>query len=231
MTKIQFSLITPLLLLCQSAYASAYIEVREAWNSASEEHQFKLGAGYNFENSAGLLYQTVFNTGKDLDQLKHSFDEIEGWYPLWNITQALTFYGGGIINSTNTGSSSSPYVQLGYLVNPRFAVAFKYRYNHTHYRTADLAGDMRYNDSHQLVIVANYKINDVWSYEFEPDLFLNTGEYNRKNNKDHSWELNHKFTWKMTAQWRPFIQLSWLDRDVKNHAEQYRVRLGIRYYF
>ena len=210
--------------------AGGYLEVREAWNSASEEHQFKVGAGYNFDNGAGVLFQTVYNTA-ELDQFKHSFDEFEGWYPLWEITDKLTLSPGGILNSTSAGSTTSPYVQLGYSVNPDLAVAFKYRYNHMNYQTRDINSEMNYNDNHQLVMVVNYKINDSLTYEFEPDLYLNSGDYNRKNGKDHSWELNHKFSWKITHHWRPFVQLSWLDRDINNHAEQYRIRLGMRYYF
>lgn len=223
-------LITLLAIIPCMCQAAGYIEVREAWNSASEEHQFKLGAGYNFANGAGLLYQSAWNTGK-LDQLKHTFDELEGWYPLWAITDNLTLSPGGIINSTSAGSATSPYVQLGYKYSDRLGMAFKYRYNHMNYRTPDLQGEQKYNDSHQLIAVINYKINPGLTYEFEPDLFLNTGEYRRKNGRDHSWELNHKLTWKMTDSWRPFVQLSWLDRDIRNNAEQYRIRLGIRYYF
>lgn len=213
------------------ASAGGYIEVREAYESASKDHQLKLGGGYNFDNGAGVLYQTVFNTGKSMQQLKHTFDEIEGWYPLWNITDKLTFYPGGIINLTNAGSTTSPYLQLGYVYNRDLAMAFKYRYNHMNYKTFDLEGEQDYNDSHQLILVVNYKISEKVSYEFEPDLYINTGNYRRKNGKDHSWELNHKFTWKMTPVWRPFVQLSWLDRDIGNNAERYRIRLGIRYYF
>lgn len=213
------------------ASAGGYIEVREAYESASKDHQLKLGGGYNFDNGAGVLYQTVFNTGKSMQQLKHTFDEIEGWYPLWNITDKLTFYPGGIINLTNAGSTTAPYLQLGYVYNRDLAMAFKYRYNHMNYKTFDLEGKQDYNDSHQLILVVNYKISEKVSYEFEPDLYINTGNYRRKNGKDHSWELNHKFTWKMTPVWRPFVQLSWLDRDIGNNAERYRIRLGIRYYF
>lgn len=213
------------------ASAGGYIEVREAYESASKDHQLKLGGGYNFHNGAGVLYQTVFNTGKSMQQLKHTFDEIEGWYSLWNITDKLTFYPGGIINSTNAGSTTAPYLQLGYVYNRDLAMAFKYRYNHMNYKTFDLEGEQDYNDSHQLILVVNYKLSEKVSYEFEPDLYINTGNYRRKNGKDHSWELNHKFTWKMTPVWRPFVQLSWLDRDIGNNAERYRIRLGIRYYF
>lgn len=218
------------LMLPAFSHAGGFLEIREAWNSASEEHQFKLGAGYNFTNGAGLLFQTVYNTA-ELDQFKHSFDEIEGWYPLWNITDKLDLSPGGILNSTSAGSTTAPYLQLGYSATPALAMAFKYRYNHTNYKTRDLNGEMNYNDSHQLILVVNYKINEAFSYEFEPDYYLNTDEYSRKNGKDHSWELNHKLTWKVTQNWRPFIQLSWLDRDCNNHAEQYRIRLGVRYYF
>lgn len=211
--------------------AGGFIEAREAWESASKDHQLKLGGGYNFDNGAGVLYQTVFNTGQDLNQLKHTFDELEGWYPLWHITDSLTFYPGGIVNSTNAGSTTSPYVQLGYVYDADLAMAFKYRFNHMNYKTADLQNQEDYNDNHQLVAVINYKLTDSVSYEFEPDLYINTGDYKRKNGKDHSWELNHKFSWKMTKTWRPFVQLSWLDRDNSNNAERYRLRLGMRYYF
>lgn len=211
--------------------AGGYIEIREAWNSASEEHQLKLGAGYNFDNGAGVIYQSAFNTGQSLDQLKHSFDEIEGWYPLWKINKSTTFFVGGLVNVTKDGSTTAPYVHVAYNANKDLVLVAKYKYNHLNHMTSNVYGEMDYNDNHQLILVANYKITDTLAYEFEPNLYINTADYDRKNNKDHSWEINNKLTWKMTQQWRPFIQISWLDRDSKNHAEQIRIRLGIRYYF
>ncbi|MFV0575875.1 MAG: oligogalacturonate-specific porin KdgM family protein [Vibrio sp.] len=210
--------------------AGGYLEIREAFESASDDHQLKLGGGYNFDNGAGMTFQTVYNTAK-LDELKHTFDEVEGWYPLWNITENLTFVPGGIINSTSDGSTVSPYAMFTYGINPDLMIAFKYRYNHMDYDTTDLDGEDDRNDNHQLVGLLNYKISDSLTYEFEPDLYINTGHYHRKNGKDHSWELNHKFTWKMNKNWKPYTQLSWLDRDCSNHAERYRIRLGVKYYF
>lgn len=73
-----------LLLLSVSAYSwasSGFIELRNAWMTGSESDEFKLGGGYNFDNGAGVLFSTLYNLDK-FNQLKHSYNELEGWYPI-----------------------------------------------------------------------------------------------------------------------------------------------------
>lgn len=45
-------------------FAGAYVETREAYNTASELHEVILRAGYNFDMGAGLMFTNAYNVGK-----------------------------------------------------------------------------------------------------------------------------------------------------------------------
>jgi len=70
-------------------FAGAYVETREAYNTASEMHEVILRAGYNFDMGAGLMFTNAYNLGK-WDELKHSYNEIEGWHSLNPPTNSLS---------------------------------------------------------------------------------------------------------------------------------------------
>ncbi|MGE5915700.1 oligogalacturonate-specific porin KdgM family protein, partial [Klebsiella pneumoniae] len=94
-------------------FAGAYVETREAYNTASEMHEVILRAGYNFDMGAGLMFTNAYNVGK-WDELKHSYNEIEGWYPLFKPTDKLTFQPGGLINDSSAGSGGAVYLDTNY---------------------------------------------------------------------------------------------------------------------
>lgn len=210
--------------------AGPWIEVREAYNTASKKHEFVLRGAYNFSNGAGIMLTNAYNTNK-YDELKHSYNEIEGWYPFFKPTQEFTVSPALIITDNTDGSTVSPYVDMNYKFTPDFNVTFRYRYNHKNYETPDLNGNNDKDSTHQLVMYWNYKINDTWAYTFEPDYFMNINDYHRANGKDHSWELNNKLVYTYDQHWKPYVEASWLDRSVQYDKEQYRFRVGIRYYF
>ncbi|WP_272888339.1 oligogalacturonate-specific porin KdgM family protein, partial [Cronobacter sakazakii] len=110
-------------LLCSSvpcaAFAGAYVETREAYNTASELHEVILRAGYNFDMGAGLMTTNAYNVGK-WDEIKHSYNEIEGWYPLFKPTENLTFQPGGLINDSIDGSGGALYLDTNYKFTPWF---------------------------------------------------------------------------------------------------------------
>lgn len=228
----KYLVIPALLASCLSATASAagYIEAREGYNTASDKHELALRAGYGFENGAGIMYTNAYNTNH-WNELKTSYNELEGWYPLYKITPELTFQLGGLINSSSAGSGVSAYGDMNYKFTPDFNITTRYRYNHKNYQTLNAIGDYEHNDTHQFIMYWNYKINDMWSYTFEPDYYIATNDFKQKNGKKQSWELNNKLTYNYDAHWRPFLELSWLDRWVDYNKEQYRIRVGVRYYF
>ena len=44
-------------------FAGAYVETREAYNTASELHEVILRAGYNFDMGTGLMFTNAYNVG------------------------------------------------------------------------------------------------------------------------------------------------------------------------
>ncbi len=221
-------------LLCSSvpcaAFAGAYAETREAYNTASELHEVILRAGYNFDMGAGLMATNAYNVGK-WDEIKHNYNEIEGWYPLFKPTENLTFQPGGLINDSIDGSGGALYLDTNYKFTPWFNLTVRYRYNHNNYDTPDFNGKMDKNDTHKFANYWNFKVTDKLAYTFEPHFFQRVNDYHSKNGKDHHWEITNGFRYKLDQHWLPYVELQWLDRWNEYHREQYRLRLGLRYSF
>ncbi|MCQ4218904.1 porin OmpL [Enterobacter hormaechei] len=211
-------------------FAGAYVETREAYNTASELHEVILRAGYNFDMGAGLMFTNAYNVGK-WDELKHSYSEIEGWYPLFKPTDKLTFQPGGLINDSSAGSGGAVYLDTNYKFTDWFNLTFRYRYNHNNYDTPDYNGQMDKNDTHEFANYWNFKVTDAFFYTFEPHFFQRVNDYHSKNGKDHHWEITNKFSYKIDRNWLPYLELQWLDRWNDYNREQYRIRLGLRYSF
>lgn len=212
------------------AFAGAYVETREAYNTASDSNEVILRAGYNFDMGAGLMFTNAYNVGR-WDEIKHGYNEIEGWYPLFKPTDKLTFQPGGLINDNSDGSGGAVYLDVNYKFISYFNLTFRYRYNHNNYDTLDLKGDMDKNDTHEFANYWNFKVTDSFFYTFEPHYFQRVNNYNSKNGKDHHWEITNKFSVKIDQNWLPYLELQWLDRWNAYNSEQYRIRLGLRYTF
>lgn len=71
-----------------------YVENREAYNPASDQMEFMLRVGYNSDMGAGIMLTNTYTLQRD-DELKHGYNEIEGWYPLFKPTDKLTIQHGG----------------------------------------------------------------------------------------------------------------------------------------
>lgn len=134
-------LITFASVISASVFAAPYVETREAYNTASDLNEVILRAGYNFDMGAGLMFTNAYNVGH-WDEIKHSYNEIEGWYPLFKPTDKLTIQPGGLINDNRDGSGGAVYLDVNYKFISYFNLTFRYRYNHSNYDTWDLNGNM-----------------------------------------------------------------------------------------
>ncbi|WP_312315455.1 porin OmpL [Atlantibacter sp.] len=210
--------------------AGAYVETREAYNTASDMHEVILRVGYNADSGAGIMATNAYDAGR-WDQIKHSYNEIEGWYPLFKPTDKLTFQPGGLINDNRDGSGGAVYLDTNYKFTPTFNLTVRYRYNHNNYDTPDFNGKMDKNDTHEFANYWNFKLTDDFTYIFEPHFFQRVNDYHSKNGKDHHWEITNGFRYKLDQHWLPYLELQWLDRWNDYNKEQYRIRLGLRYSF
>lgn len=59
--------------------------------------EFMLRVGYNSDMGAGIMLTNTYTLQRD-NELKHGYNEIEGWYPLFKPTDKLTIQPGGLIN-------------------------------------------------------------------------------------------------------------------------------------
>ncbi|MFA3778442.1 porin OmpL [Yersinia sp. 1652 StPb PI] len=223
-------LITSLVCSASAFAGRAYVETRAAYNTASELHEVILRGGYNFDNGSGLMLTNAYNTGK-MDQFKHSYNELEGWYPLFRPTDKFTISPGGLVNSNSSGSGGSAYMDFNYKFLPVFNLTARYRYNHNNYESKDLNGHYAHNDTHEFATYWNFKLTDALSYTFEPHYFVRVNDFHGKNGKSSHWEITNKFSYKIDTHWMPYFELQWLDRWNEYNSEQYRFRLGLRYTF
>lgn len=120
-----------------SVFAGAYVENREAYNLASDQGEVMLRVGYNFDMGAGIMLTNTYNFQRE-DELKHGYNEIEGWYPLFKPTDELTIQPGGLINDKSIGSGGAVYLDVNYKFMPWFNLTVRNRYNHNNYSSTDL---------------------------------------------------------------------------------------------
>lgn len=225
------SLILVSSIISSSAFAGAYVENREAYNLASDQQEIMLRVGYNFDMGAGIMLTNTYNLQRD-DELKHGYNEIEGWYPLFKPTDKLTIQPGGLINDKSIGSGGSVYLDVNYKFTPWFNLTVRNRYNHNNYSSTDLNGELDNNDTYEIGNYWNFIITDKFSYTFEPHYFMRVNDFNSSNGKDHHWEITNTFRYRINEHWLPYIELRWLDRNVEPyHREQNQIRIGAKYFF
>lgn len=208
--------------------AATWIENRYAHTTSVQKNQYKLGAGHIFDNGAGLLAATFYDLGSDFDQMKSTFQEFEGWYPIkfddkWSVTV------GGLTDIDSNGVKLAPYASLNYVINKTVNVSARYRFNKMMHKEKDLNGDMDYNDSHQYDLYLNWQATDKLWLQFNPEYIVNINEFNAANGEKGHWEPAVVARYRMNKNWMPFAEVAWLDEDQFGH-DQVRYRLGIRYY-
>ncbi|NDL62122.1 oligogalacturonate-specific porin KdgM family protein [Acerihabitans arboris] len=230
MKKITFlAMGLPLACCTLNAMASAtWIDNRYAHTTASEKNQYKIGAGHIFDNGAGVLVSSMYDLGQDFGQLRSTFQEYEGWYPLplndkWSITP------GGLTDIDSSGTKLAPYISLDYKFSKVVSVSTRYRYNHMTHQERDYNNEMDFNDSHQIDLFLNYQATDKLWLQFNPEFFINTGDYYASNGKKTHWEPSIVARYRVNQHWMPYAEVAWLDQD-QNNDNQVRFRLGIRYY-
>ena len=214
-----------------SVFAGAYVENREAYNLASDQGEVMLRVGYNFDMGAGIMLTNTYNYQRE-DELKHGYNEIEGWYPLFKPTDKLTIQPGGLINDKSIGSGGAVYLDVNYKFTPWFNLTVRNRYNHNNYSSTDLNGELDNNDTYEVGTYWNFKITEKFSCTFEPHYFMRVNDFNSSNGKDHHWEITNTFRYRINEHWLPYFELRWLDRNVEPyHREQNQIRIGTKYFF
>ncbi|MDM3464461.1 oligogalacturonate-specific porin KdgM family protein [Citrobacter sp. Cb031] len=220
----------PLSCLSLNALAAAtWVDNRYAHTWGPEKNQYKIGGGHIFDNGAGVLVSAMYDLGHNFDQMKSSFQEFEGWYPVplndkWSITP------GGLSDIDSAGTKIAPYISLDYKLNKVLSFSTRYRYNHMTHKETDYNGYMDYNDTHQIDLFLNYQATDKLWLQLNPEFFVNTGDYYASNGKKTHWEPSIVARYRMNKNWMPYTEIAWLDKD-QNNDNQVRLRVGIRYYF
>ncbi len=208
--------------------AATWVDNRYAHTTASEKNQYKIGLGHIFDNGAGVLASAMYDLGQDFDQMKSSFQEFEGWYPV-PLDEKWTLTPGGLTDIDSNGTKLAPYLTLDYKINKDLSFSGRYRYNHMTHKEYDYNGYMDYNDSHQFDLYLNYQATEKLWLQLNPEFFVNTNDFNASNGQKTHWEPSIVARYRLDKHWLPYAEVAWLDQD-QNHDDQVRFRLGIRYY-
>ncbi len=166
-----------------SVFAGAYVENREAYNLASDQMEFMLRVGYNSDMGAGIMLTNTYTLQRD-DELKHGYNEIEGWYPLFKPTDKLTIQPGGLINDKSIGSGGAVYLDVNYKFTPWFNLTVRNRYNHNNYCLLYTSRSNGTKHHWEITNTFRYRINEHWLPYFELRwLDRNVGPYHREQNQ------------------------------------------------
>ena len=139
--------------------AATWVDNRYAHTTASEKNQYKIGLGHIFDNGAGVLASAMYDLGQDFNQMKSSFQEFEGWYPI-PLNEKWTLTPGGLTDIDSKGTKLAPYISLDYKISKSLSFSSRYRYNHMTHKDRDYNGYMDYNDSHQFDLYLNYQATE-----------------------------------------------------------------------
>ncbi len=224
-----FTIALPLTLFTMNAFSAAtWVDNRYAHTTASEKNQYKIGAGHIFDNGAGILVSAMYDLGQNFDQMRSTFQEYEGWYPV-PLNDKWTLTPGGLSDIDSNGTKIAPYLGLDYKVSKVFSIGSRYRYNHMTHKEHDYNGNMNYNDSHQFDLFFNYQATDKLWLQLNPEFFVNANDFNASNGQKTHWEPSIVARYRLDKNWMPYAEVAWLDQD-QNHDDQVRFRIGIRFY-
>ena len=209
--------------------SQTWIDNRYAHVYSAETNQYKIGIGHLFDNKSGLLASSVYDLGQNFQQFKSAFQEFEGWYNV-DLDQHWSLQPGGLVDTTSDGNIISPYFGVNYSFNPGVLLGFRYRYNHNTKKTIDLSGVPEYDDTHHMSIFFSQQVTEKLSIQFIPELLINTNNFREANGSKHHWEIALAGRYRINANWVPYSEITWLDRD-QNNDNLIRLRVGVRYYF
>lgn len=236
MNKIKLAINTLLIsgAICYSvqAVAGPFVEVRERFRTNTNLHQLKLGGGYYFENGAGVLISQFYNMGNDYQQFKHSFNEYEGWYPVWKSDDKKWRVDvGAQFDSDANGSSECGNIGFLYYISDMFTTGARYRYINMNHKNINHEGDLAYANQHQIDYYFNVKFNNQLTLALNPTYYYHMNDFRGKNDKNYHLEMMATLFYKMTDHWAFGPHVGWMDKDAADNRQAWLVGLTTRYYF
>lgn len=207
----------------------SWIDIRDGYETAYSRHELSLRGGYDFANTAGIMLTSAYNL-EAMEQFKHSWSELEGWYPLITF-KPLAISGGALINENTEGSGGAGYFDFKYLAKEDLTVTVRTRYNYRNYDSENLYSNRKPADTFESHVGVNYAISKEWNYYFELAHFKHLNNFHAGNDKGYHVEVDNVLTYIGFKHIQPSLSLAYLDRSVQKNNENYRIRLGLRYNF
>lgn len=209
--------------------AGPWIEARDGYETAYNRHELAFRGGYDFNNGAGVMLTNAYNL-EAYEQLKHSWNELEGWYPFLSLSE-LTIFVGAIVNENTEGSGGAGYFDFRYTVSPSLSFTLRTRYNYRNYDSVNYLGKKDPDNNMETHIGMNYVINNEWNYYLEPAYYSHFNDFHASNDKNYHWEVDNVFTYTGFKHAQPYFSAAYMDRVTAKHDDNYRIRIGLRYNF
>lgn len=216
------------LILPSVTHATSWFDVREQYNTYTNQNQNKLGFGHIFDDGSGVLISNLNSTGEHLDRYYSSFQEYEGWYNI-KLNDKVSMAPGGLVDVSATGTTQAPYFGATYTLDKQLSIGGRYRYNHQSGVTTNTLGDLKHNDTHQLDMFISYQVTPKLWMQINPEYFMNTNDFKSTNGKSSHWEPSLIARYRFNQQWMGYTEATWLDKAADN-SNIMRYRVGVRYF-
>ncbi|MBK0167391.1 oligogalacturonate-specific porin KdgM family protein [Klebsiella sp. S69] len=178
-------------------------------------------------------FETNADLGKNLDQWKSSYEEMEFNKPFPLGDSNFWLEPGVVFHWESAGSRVDPYVGIGYHFDPSLRTVLRYRYNHQNHDSQTLQGDWDDSSEHRAdIYLTKIFTKDFW-VQYNPTFYSKThkDKFKYANGKNHMLQHNFSFTFRTTPSFYPFFELGYMDKykDGDDTKNEYQLRVGFKY--
>jgi oligogalacturonate-specific porin family protein len=180
-------------LLAVTAVAqAATIDTRLSYDSVAEDYTARILVSNTWANGFGASLEapiTLTSTkySGQMDTLRTGTTEIVASYT-YRFSPEMFIRPGLSTLVSSAGSTSRPFVTLGYKLSDTWDASVRYRYGHRNYDTLDLSNKLDRDDAHNLTLWAGYKLNSSVNLEYQLDYIKKVNNYFNDNKKTHIFE-------------------------------------------
>jgi oligogalacturonate-specific porin family protein len=230
------------------------LDTRLSYDTVNKDYIDRIYVGNTWSNGlAGSLEANFLLTGiknsDKIDAMHTGNTEVVGWWTyrfspelfirpgLSTLVNAGTTSTATLAAGTTGGSTSRPFVTLGYKAADDLDMSLRYRFQHRNYNTMDLSKQLDRDNAHNLTLWFGYKLSDSVNLEYQLDYIKKINNYTNDNGKKSIFEneVVVLFPDAFGKGVTPHFTLDHLGRSVKTidgtPATHWRPRLGIKFSF
>ena len=175
------------LLAITCASQAATLDFRLSYDSVAKDYIGRIYVANTWANGFGGSLEAPFTLTEnkfsgDVDVLRTGTTEVVAWWTK-PLAPNLFIRPGLSTLVSSAGSTSRPFVTVGYKVNEFWDTSVRYRYGHRNYDTLDNAKKLNRDDAHNLTLWTGYKVSPGLTLEYQLDAIRKVNNYFNDNRK------------------------------------------------